>query len=103
MTRKTSLEGRSDAILKYPSFEGRGKPRVPRPQVSTDVTVVPLQHLGALTSPYEAVREPENEEVVRPQRKRRVDALAGLDFGCSRPFIGHSRTLRWEARFAVRR
>ena len=32
MTRQTFLEGRSDAILEYPSFEGRGKPGVPRPQ-----------------------------------------------------------------------
>ena len=59
-----------------------------------DVTVVPPEHLGAATSPDEAVREPEDKKVVDPQRERRVDALASLDFVRSRPLIGHSRSLR---------
>jgi hypothetical protein len=44
-----------------------------------DVGVVALEHRGAATSPDESVRKAENQEVVTPQHKRRVNALAGLD------------------------
>jgi hypothetical protein len=43
------------------------------------VGVVAVEHPRAATSPDEAVREPEYQEVVAPQHKRRVDTLPGVD------------------------
>jgi hypothetical protein len=44
-----------------------------------DVALVPLEHRRARTPPGEAVRETEDDEVVRAEDERRVDALPARD------------------------